>query len=157
MKIWGRRSAEGKIFLKMAVCRAEFSGHRGIAPARPYHSSFPVTVRHLSVSLAQLAGLVSCGTKQHRRNPWMWGCVRVKGGLQSPSDGRRGEVSLRHCHVNMISEGVAHSVSIQKGGFFLIPTAVWDTRLHISSGIAQRLLKSNALWLLFTMLIYSWN
>lgn len=46
---------EGKIFLKMAVCRMEFSRHRGIAAARPYQSSFTVTVRHLSVSMAQLA------------------------------------------------------------------------------------------------------
>lgn len=43
--------------------------HRGgIATAQPYQSSFPVTVRHLSVSLAQLAGSVSCGTKQ----PWFY-------------------------------------------------------------------------------------
>lgn len=98
------------------VCRMEFAGHRGIASARPYQSSFPVTVRHLSVSLAQLAGPVSCGTKQHRWNLWM--CFHRSGTHSGHWQSRRlspsnrdakGEVSLRRCHVNMIFEGVAHS------------------------------------------------
>lgn len=105
-----------KYFRKWLVCRMEFAGHRGIASARPYQSSFPVTVRHLSVSLAQLAGPVSCGTKQHRWNLWM--CFHRRGTHSGHWQSRRlspsnrdakGEVSLRRCHVNMIFEGVAHS------------------------------------------------
>lgn len=126
------------------MCRTEFSRHRGIATAQPYQSSFSVTVRHLSVSLAQLAGPVSCGTKQHRWNLRM--CFHRRGFVselewkhhRSPSNVvAKGEVSLRRCHVNMIFEGVAHSQCFYTIGTFLIPAVVWDIFcLHISSGNA---------------------
>lgn len=114
------------------VARNSTSIERGIATARPYQSSFSVTVRHLSVSLAQLAGPVSCGTKQHRFEPGL--CpyppkhapFERRAKVVSPSNGPRRE-KYHYAAVMSIwypKGWLTHSVSIQKG-LFLIPTAVW--------------------------------
>lgn len=75
--------------------------------------------------------------------------------LSPSNDLAKGEVSLRCCHVNMISEGVVHSQCFYtKGTFF-------NTDCGLSFILFAYQLrecvqpKSNAFRVLFTMLIYS--
>lgn len=128
---------EGKIFLKMAVCRMEFSGHRGIATARPYQSSFTVTVRHLSVSIAQLAAEL-CHVGQNSIGK-IFECEAPPPFpfYQSHSNrAARGSI-IKALSCQYDSKGWLTQCSYTKGTF-LIPNAVWDIFcLHISSGITS--------------------
>lgn len=76
--------------------------------------------------------------------------------ILSPSNNpAKGEVSLRCCHVNMISEGVVHSQCFYtKGTFFNTDCGLGF--ILFAYQLRERVQpKSNALRVLFTMLIYS--
>lgn len=105
------------IFSKMAgVSHGIQPGHRGIAAARPYQSSFTVTLRHLSVSRAQLA-VELCHVGQNSIGKSL--NVKLSDRICAVSHiliRLWGEMSLRRCHVNMIRRG--GSFSLTKRDFF---------------------------------------
>lgn len=149
---------EGKIFLKMAgVSHGIQPEHRGIATARPYQSSFTVTVHHLSVSKAQLAAEL-CHVGQNSIG-WIFECETAQsprqGAAHSDVAARGSIIKALSCQYDTIGWFV-HSAFVQKG-LFLILNAVWVAFcLHISSGIPFNRNQMHYR-VLFTMLIYSWN
>lgn len=125
--------------------------HRGIATNGAALSVFLHGDSSSFVSVQSTVGgvAVSCGTKQHRQNLWMWRSSRsyLSDASQSESTARGSIIKALSCQYD--PEGwCAHTVSIQKG-LFLIPSecAVWDVfGLNISSGMGWFFgPKSNAL------------
>lgn len=137
-----RYEKKGRYFFENGwlVCRMEFNWSSGIKEqqraARPYQSSFTVTVRHLSVSKAQLAAQL-CHVGQNSIGK-IFECDAFPSDLFDES---HSELVVRGIVIKALScqydpKGwLTRTVSIQKG-LFLIPNAVWDIfRLNISSGM----------------------